>query len=52
MVDLTRERWFQLYQLAALEKDPAKLLAIVDEVNGLLDMGEGRQNQAEQSKRV
>jgi hypothetical protein len=53
MDDQTRERWFQLCQLAAVEEDPAKLLALVTEINRLLDARDaernkslGRQNQA------
>jgi hypothetical protein len=30
------ERWYQLCQLAAIEPDPEKLLALVSEVNRLL----------------
>jgi hypothetical protein len=36
MTDQTKERWFQLCALAAVENDPAKLLALVTEVNRLL----------------
>jgi hypothetical protein len=36
MDDLSKERWFQLCQLAAVENDPEKLVAIVSEVNRLL----------------
>ncbi len=32
-----RERWMQLAALAAEEKDPEKLLALVKEINVLLD---------------
>jgi hypothetical protein len=36
MTDQSNERWYQLCTLAALETDPAKLLALVAEVNRLL----------------
>jgi hypothetical protein len=36
------ERWFQLRQLAAAEQDPAKLLALVKEINDLLEAKEAR----------
>jgi hypothetical protein len=37
MKDQTEERWFQLSQLAHLEQDPDKLLALTTEINRLLD---------------
>jgi hypothetical protein len=37
MRDQTQERWFQLSQLAHLERDPDKLLALTTEINRLLD---------------
>jgi hypothetical protein len=36
MTDQSKERWYQLCTLAAFENDPAKLLALVAEVNRLL----------------
>jgi len=42
--DLTKERWFQLCQLAAVEQDPAKLIALVTEVNQLLEAEETERN--------
>lgn len=36
MADPTKERWYQLCALAAVENDPSKLLALVTEVNRLL----------------
>jgi hypothetical protein len=36
MTDQSKERWYQLCTLAPLENDPAKLLALVAEVNRLL----------------
>jgi hypothetical protein len=30
--DQTKERWFQVCQLAAIEEDPEKLLALVTEI--------------------
>jgi hypothetical protein len=36
MDDHTRERWYQLCQLAAIEQDNDKLLALVTEINRLL----------------
>jgi hypothetical protein len=41
----TKERWFQLAQLAAVEQDPEKLIALVQEINRLLDEKEARLNQ-------
>jgi hypothetical protein len=38
----TKERWFQLAQLAAVERDPAKLLALTEEINRLLEEREER----------
>ena len=32
-----RERWFQLCQLAAVERDPAKMLVLITEINDLLE---------------
>ena len=40
MNDQTRERWFQLCQLASVEQDPRKLLALVTEINCLLEAKE------------
>jgi len=40
MDDQTRERWFQLCQLASVEQDPEKLLALVIEINCLLEAKE------------
>jgi hypothetical protein len=48
MKDQTKERWFQLCQLAAVEEDPNKLLALVTEINTLL---ERRQQQKTDSRR-
>jgi hypothetical protein len=31
-----RERWFQLCQQAALERDPAKMLELITEINNIL----------------
>jgi hypothetical protein len=36
MTDQSKERWYQLCTLAAIENDPAKLLELVTEVNRLL----------------
>ena len=41
----TKERWFQLAQLAAVEQDPEKLIVLVQEINRLLDEKEARLNQ-------
>jgi hypothetical protein len=38
MEDQTKERWYQLCGQAAVEQDPKKLLALVTEINSLLDM--------------
>ncbi len=37
-----RERWMELAALAAEEKDPDKLLALVKEINILLDRKQAR----------
>ena len=36
MEDQTKERWYQLCALAAVENDPAKLLLMMTEINRLL----------------
>jgi hypothetical protein len=36
------ERWFQLCQQATAEQDPAKLLALVKEINDILEAKEAR----------
>ena len=38
MEDQTKERWYQLCGQAALEQDSKKLLALVTELNSLLEM--------------
>ena len=45
-----QERWFQLCQQAAVETDPAKMLALVREINDLLDAKEARLNQLRKRK--
>jgi hypothetical protein len=37
-----RERWLELAELAADEQDPNKLLALVNEINALLDKKQKR----------
>jgi hypothetical protein len=44
MDDHTKERWYQLCQLAAIEQDNDKLLALVTEINRLLDARETERN--------
>jgi hypothetical protein len=39
-----RERWMQLARLAAGEKDPTKLMALVTEINLLLEKKGNRLN--------
>jgi len=41
----TKEQWLQLCELAAVEKDPQKLMAIVKEINRLLQEKEQRLRQ-------
>ena len=41
----TKERWFQLAQLAAVEQDPERLVALVQEINQLLEEKEKRLTQ-------
>jgi hypothetical protein len=41
----TKERWFQLAQLAAVEQDHEKLIALTQEINRLLDGKEARLKQ-------
>ena len=36
MPDGNKEHWFQLWELAVVEKDPAKLLMLVQEICRLL----------------
>ena len=38
----TTERWFELARLASVEQDPAKLLALAQELNQLLEKREAR----------
>lgn len=42
MYDQTKECWFQLCQLAAVEHNSAKLMALVEEINRLLEQKEHR----------
>jgi hypothetical protein len=49
MQDKTSERWFELCQLAAVEQDPAKLLALVTEINTLLEEKEARLKRQQQN---
>jgi hypothetical protein len=37
-----KERWQELYELAAKEQDPDKLLALTQEINQLLEENEDR----------
>ena len=37
-----KEQWLQLCEQAAVEKDPQKLLVLVDKINQMLDEKEGR----------
>jgi len=37
-----KERWFQLCQQAAVERDPAKMLELITEINNLLEEKEKR----------
>jgi hypothetical protein len=55
--DHTKERWFQLCELAAVEQDNAKLIALVTEINQLLeaeetDRNKGRARQIESWKQI
>src|SRR5580658_9332291 len=47
MDDHTKERWYQLCQLAAIEQDNDKLLALVTEINRLLAANEAECNERE-----
>jgi hypothetical protein len=38
----TREPWFQLCHLAAVERDPAKVLVLVTEIDRLLEEWKAR----------
>ena len=42
MQGVQKERWFQLCQLAAVERDPAKMLALITQINDLLEEKEKR----------
>jgi hypothetical protein len=42
MEGATKERWYDLCELAAKEQDPAKLLVLVTEINRLLQEKEQR----------
>jgi hypothetical protein len=37
MEDETKERWYQLCQLAAVEQDPERLVALAQEITRLLE---------------
>ena len=37
MEDETKERWYQLCQLAAVEQDPERLVALAQEISRLLE---------------
>jgi hypothetical protein len=37
MMGLNKERWLELCEQAAVEQDPKKLIALVTEINRLLD---------------
>jgi len=39
-----RERWMQLAELAANEQDPKKLVALVEEINRLLEQKQKQPN--------
>lgn len=42
MVGDEKERWMHLCELAAKEQDPAKLMALVAEINSILESKEQR----------
>jgi len=42
MQGLEKERWLQLCEQAAIEQDPTKLLALISEINRLLEAKEQR----------
>ena len=42
MDDPTKERWQKLCEQAAIEQDPVKLLALVQEINFILEEKERR----------
>jgi hypothetical protein len=50
MSDDHSECWFHLCQLASVEQDPEKLLALVQEINLLLEKKERDRNRDPQSK--
>jgi hypothetical protein len=41
-----KERWLLLCEQAATEQDPAKLMALIEEVNCLLEAEENRRREA------
>ena len=43
----TKERWMHLCALAAKEQDPAKLLALITEINDILEKKEARLKEQE-----
>jgi len=51
--DRTKERWFQLCQLAAVEQDSEKLMALITEIGSLLEAKETklRENRSGQSQK-
>jgi hypothetical protein len=44
MEDKAKERWMELCELAAQERDPAKLLALTEEIDRLLEEKQQRLN--------
>jgi hypothetical protein len=46
------EQWRQLCELAAIEQDPERLLALVKEINRLLDEKEKRLRGKSQEKKI
>jgi hypothetical protein len=46
MQSQVKERWLLLCEQAATERDPAKLMALIEEVNCLLEAEENRRREA------
>ena len=52
MVGDEKERWMELCELAAKEQDPAKLMALVAEINRILDSKEQRLKQVHSANKT
>jgi hypothetical protein len=52
MTSQIKERWLLLCEQAATEKDPKKLMALIEEVNRLLESEENQRREARGTPRT